>query len=71
MAEHLTTKIVRIVEDALLSAIGGVTRRYRITYMLGAHGPYSITMDVAGFTAEAARAQIEAAAAPLRALLSS
>ena len=71
MANNLTTTVVRIVEDALLSAIGGVTRRYRITYMLGSHGPYSITMDVAEFTADKAKAAIEAAAAPLRALLSS
>ena len=71
MDDNFTTKVIRIVEDPLLNPIGGITRRYRITYMLGAHGPYSITMDVAGFTADAAKAAIEAAAAPLRALLSS
>jgi hypothetical protein len=71
MAEDMTTKIVRVREDPLLTAIGGVTRRYRVSYMLGAHGPYTTVMDAVGFTAEKAKAQIEAEAAPLRTLLSS
>jgi hypothetical protein len=69
MPDDLKTKIVRVTDAPLLNPLGGITPRYRITYMLGEHGPYSIELPAAGFTAEKAKAAVEEAAAPIRALL--
>lgn len=70
MPDDLQTHIVQVREDPLLNRVGGVTARYRISYLIGEHGPYTITMPVEGFTADKAKAEIEKAAAPIRALLS-
>lgn len=69
MTNTLETRIVRITQDPLLTALGGVTQRWRLTFMLGAHGPYSVTVDAAGFTAEKGRQAVEKVAVELRALL--
>jgi len=68
MANDLTPKVVNVVEDFRLTPAGGVERRRRVTYMVGAFGPFSVTITDSEFTADKVKAEMEKVAVELRKL---
>ena len=69
MADTLATQIIRIRDNPLLNPVGGIKGRKSIDYMVGEHGPFTVTLDDDGFTAVKAKAAVEAAAKEIRATL--
>jgi len=68
MANDLTPKVVNVVEDSRLTLAGGVERRRRVTYMVGAFGPFTVTLLDSEFTAARVTQEMEKVAAELRKL---
>lgn len=68
MTNTLTPTVVNVVEDSRLTPAGGVERRRRVTYMVGAFGPFSVTLLDSEFTAERVKQEMEKTAVVLRAL---
>ena len=70
MVDTLAIKIVRVRDTPTLSPVGGVQRQKSVDYMVGEHGPFTVTLDDDGFTAQKARAAVDAAAKEIKATLS-
>jgi hypothetical protein len=60
--------IRKIGEDSRLEGSGQIVRQIRVEYMIGEHGPFTQSFPREGFSAPAARMQLEQFAADLSAL---
>jgi len=68
MHDDLMIKITRIIDDPELLPTGGVSRRIRIEFIVGVHGPFGIVLSADEFTEARTREEMEKIAAPIRAL---
>jgi len=68
MADQLTPKVLRVRANPQLNPNGTVTARTTVDYMIGDHGPFSLTLTDAEFTAEKVKAAMDQRAAELRKL---
>jgi len=66
MVEELKAQIVRVYENPLLLPTGGLERRIRVDYTVGTHGPFSLILPAAQFTAAAAKVEMEKTVAEIR-----
>ena len=66
MAEDLSTKIVDVVPTSLTVPGKGFVAGMAITFNVGAHGPYTVTVPEEGYTAAAVKAAVERRAAEIR-----
>jgi hypothetical protein len=71
MADPLKATIQRVTQDTTVSATGAVVYLMRVQFMVGDHGPFQITLPADGFTADAARAGMQATADQINALTTS
>lgn len=67
--ENNTVRVERIEEAALLLPGTGLVKHVRLYYYVGDHGPFSLDMKAADYSARVARERMEAFAAELRATL--
>lgn len=68
MAEELKAQIVRVVENPLLLPTGGIERRIRVDYTVGSHGPFSLTLTAAEFSAARVKQDMDKMVAEIRTL---
>jgi len=68
MASDLTPKVTGVAEVVTLTPQGTVLPQVRVTFTVGAHGPFTVTLPRDGFTAAAVRTEMEKLAGPLREL---
>ena len=68
MANDLTPKIIKILDDPRLTLTGDVERRRRVNYVVGPYGPFSLVILESEFTAARVMAEMEKVAAELRQL---
>lgn len=59
----LQVKITRIAQNTFIDQSGNLQRQVIVSYMVGPHGPFTESFTAAGFTVEAATAQIQKSAA--------
>lgn len=67
MATQVTPTVTRVVQDFRLTATG-MDRLVRIEYMVGADGPFSLSLPEAEFTAARIQEEMNKRAAVLAAL---
>jgi len=68
MPEELKAQVTRVFESPLLLPTGGVEQRIRVDYMVGTHGPFSITLPAAEFSAARVKTEMEKTAGEIRTL---
>jgi hypothetical protein len=68
MTSDLNPKVTGVQEVVTLTGQGAVLPQVRVTFTVGAHGPFTITLPRAEFSAAAVRAEMEKLAVPLREL---
>jgi hypothetical protein len=68
MQSDLTPKVTGVAEVVQLTPQGSVQQLVKVTFTVGAHGPFTATLPRDGFTAAAVRTEMEKVAAPLREL---
>jgi len=68
MADELKAQIVHVYENPLLLPTGGIERRIRVDYTVGTHGPFSISLLAADFTAVAVQQEMDKTVAEIRKL---
>lgn len=61
-------KTTRVDEAMSLTGRGEVTKVYRVTFMVGDHGPFTVDLPPAEFTPTRVRAEQEKIAATVRQL---
>jgi len=59
MAEDFSVQNKRVTQSAIINPDGSVTHFINVTFMLGTHGPFTITRPSAQFTAQAINAAID------------
>lgn len=62
MTEPLKAQIIRVRDAPQLSAVGTVTQIRAVDYTVGQHGPFTVMIPLEEFTAEKAKAAVDAAA---------
>lgn len=62
MADQPVVKIVRVRDAPQLSAVGGLTQFRAVDYMVGPHGPFTVTVPLAEFTAVKVKQLVDAEA---------
>lgn len=68
MADQITPKVLRVSANPLLNPTGTVTARTTVTYMVGDHGPFTLTLVDTEFSADKVKAAMEQRAVELRKL---
>ena len=68
MVEELKAQIVRVLENPVLLPTGGVERNIRVDYTVGTHGPFSLTLPAAEFSAVRVKAEMDKMVAEIRTL---
>ena len=68
MADQITPKVLRVRASPLLNSTGTVTARTSVDYMIGEHGPFTLTLTDVEFSADKVKAAMEQRAAELRKL---
>ena len=66
MPVELKAQVTRVLDAPVLLPTGGIERRIRVDYTVGPHGPFSLTMPAAQFTAAAVKTEMEKVAAEIR-----
>lgn len=56
----LTAKIIRIQQVSYLDALSKPQANMQVQFNVGDHGPFSVSLPVEGFTADAARSSMQA-----------
>lgn len=67
----LTPTVQRVTQDTTVTAAGQVQYLMRVQFMVGDHGPFAVTLPAEQFTADKARALMQATAAEINALTTS
>lgn len=62
MADQPEVKIVRIRDAPQLSAVGGLQQFRAVDYMVGSHGPFTVMVPRAEFTAVKVKQLVDAEA---------
>jgi len=69
-APDLSTKITGVAPTLYKDPSNQLVAGFAVTYMVGANGPYTVTLPAAGFTAAAAKQAVEKMAMEIRGTLS-
>jgi hypothetical protein len=68
MTEELKAQVTKVLDAPVLLPTGVIERKIRVDYMVGVHGPFSITVPAEQFTAAAVKQEMDKTVAQLRAL---
>lgn len=69
MPEQFPTKIIRVRDAPQLNLMGGVDSFKAVDFTVDGRNIHTVVLPAAGFTAEKARAAVEAQASEIRKLL--
>lgn len=64
----LEAKVTRVLPTSEVSLAGKVTPQVRVEFSVGPHGPFSVTINQADFTADRVTAEMAKVAATINAL---
>jgi len=62
----MEVKVVRTEESTVFAPPGGAAKVYRVTFMVGEHGPFTVDLKQLDFTPTRVREEIEKIAATVR-----
>jgi hypothetical protein len=65
MAETLTGQVTRVVEQPRMLLNGNIERDVRVEFTIGPHGPFTLTLPRAEFTADRVKQEMAKLAAEI------
>jgi hypothetical protein len=68
MSVDVKAQVVRVLQAPVLLPTGQLDQQVRVDYTVGAHGPFSLTLKAAEFTAQRVQQEMEKVAAEIRKL---
>jgi hypothetical protein len=69
MGAPLIPTVQRVVQDTAIDATGQIKPLMRVQFMVGEHGPFTVSFPQSEFTADKARAAMQAQADQINSLL--
>jgi hypothetical protein len=68
MSVDVKAQVARVMDASVPLPTGGIERKMRVDYMVGAHGPFTLILPAEQFNATAVKAEMDKMVAEIRKL---